>query len=127
MKLATLTRLALLFTAGSIFAAEPYSPSGAGASPTASPSSSGSPTAILDDAKCEDIWAEAVGSSDFLSYDKAGQYITNLKLADPDNDNEISKTEFMDACKKGSVQRASTDNTIERSPTSMLPRKRSQQ
>jgi hypothetical protein len=62
-----------------------------------------------------------------LSYDKAGRYIANLKLADPDNDNEISKTEFMDACKKGLVQSASTDNTIEPSPTSMLPRKRSQE
>jgi hypothetical protein len=80
MKLATLTGLALLLTAGSTFADEPYSPSGAGASPTASASSFGSPTAILDDAKCEDIWAEAVGGGDSLSYDKAGPYIANLKL-----------------------------------------------
>ena len=124
MRLATLTGLALLITTGSTFAEEPYSPSGAGASPTANPSSSGNPTAILDDAKCEDIWADAVGGGNSPSYDKAGPYITNLKLADPDNDNEISKTEFMDACKKGLVQSASTDNTS-RSPTSMLRRKRS--
>ena len=124
MKLGTLTGLALLLTAGCAFAAEPYSPSGAGASPTETPSSSGSPTAILDDAKCEDIWAEAVGGGESLSYDKAGQYITNLKLADPDNDNEISKTEFVDACKKGFVQSASTTNT-KQSPTSMLPRRHS--
>jgi hypothetical protein len=126
MKLATLTCLALLLTAGYAFAVEPSKPSAAGAPPTASPSTSGGPTAILEDAKCLDIWAKAVGGGKSLSYQKAGPYIKNLKLADPDNDNEISKTEFMDACKKGLVQSASSDNTMKPGSSSMLPRKPSQ-
>lgn len=126
MKLATLTGLVLLLTAGYAFAVEPSKPSAAGAPPTASPSTSGGPTAILDDAKCQDVWTKAVGGGISLSYDKAGPYITNLKLADPDNDNQISKTEFTDACKKGLVHSASSDNTMKPSSSTMLPRKPSQ-
>jgi hypothetical protein len=123
MKLTTLTGLTLLFTAGYAFAAEPATPSAAGAPPTASPSTSSGPTSVLDDATCQDIWAKVVGGGNSLSYQKAGPYIKNLELADPDNDNEISKTEFMDACKKGLVQSASSDDTVKPGHSSMLPRK----
>jgi hypothetical protein len=126
MKLTTLTGLALLLTAGCAFAAEPSRPSAAGVPPTASPSTSSGPTPILDDAKCQDIWAKAVGRGNSLSYQKAGPYIKNLKLADLDNDNEISKTEFVDACKKDLVQSPSSNDTMNPSSSSMLPRKPSQ-
>jgi hypothetical protein len=112
-----------LLTAGYAFAAEPSRPSTAGAPQSASPSSSSGPTTVLDDAKCQDIWAKVVGGGNSLSYQNAGPYIKNLKLADPDNDNEISKTEFLDACQKGLVQSASSDDTMKPSPSSMLPRK----
>jgi hypothetical protein len=112
--------VALLLTAGYVFAAEPPRPSTTGAPPTASPSISSSPTTVLEDATCQDIWAKVVGGDNSLSYQKAGPYIKNLKLADPDNDNEISKTEFMDACKKGLVQSASSDDIMKPSSSSRL-------
>jgi hypothetical protein len=112
--------VALLLTAGYVFAAEPPRPSTTGAPPTASPSISSSPTTVLEDATCQDIWAKVVGGDNSLSYQKAGPYIKNLKLADPDNDNEISKTEFMDACKKGLVQSASSDDIMKPSSNSRL-------
>jgi hypothetical protein len=64
-------------------------------------------TPMLGDAECDAIWTKAVGGGNSLSYQKARPYITNLKLADPDNDNDISKPEFMSACKKGLVQEQS--------------------
>ena len=57
------------------------------------------------------------------SYQKAGPYIKNPKLADPDSDNEISETEFMNACKEGLVQSASSNDTMKPGHSSMLPRK----
>ena len=65
------------------------------------------PIAVLDETKCQDVWTKAVGGGNSLSYDKASPYITNLKRADPDNDNDISKPEFMEVCKKGLVQEQS--------------------
>jgi hypothetical protein len=44
------------------------------------------------------------GGSDSLSYDKVGPYITNLKQADPDGDGQVTKAEFMGACKMGLVK-----------------------
>jgi hypothetical protein len=119
IKVATLAALVLLLTTGYSFAAEPRT----GAAQTASPSTSSGPTTVLDDATCQDIWAKIVGVGNSLSYQKAAPYIKNPKLADPDNDNEISKTEFMEACRKGLVQSALSDNTMKSSPSSMLPRK----
>jgi hypothetical protein len=58
---------------------------------------------VLDNAKCQDVWTKA-GGGDSLSYDKAGPYVTNLKLADPDGDGKFTKDEFMAACKIGVVQ-----------------------
>jgi hypothetical protein len=72
---------------------------------------------------CQYIWAKAVGGGSSLSYQKAGPYIKNPKLADPDSDNEISETEFMNACKEGLVQSASSNDTMKPGHSSMLPRK----
>jgi hypothetical protein len=101
MKLVTFTAMVMLLSAGYAFAGggAPV-PEGSQAAPP-----SGVPGAVLDDAKCQAVWTKAAGAGGTsLSYDKAGPYITNLKLADPDNDKEVSKTEFTDACKKGLVQ-----------------------
>ena len=99
MKLATFTALAMLLSAGSAFAgAGAPGPEGAQAAPP-----SGRPSAVLDNAKCQDVWTNA-GGGDSLSYDKAGPYVTNLKLADPDGDGKFTKDEFMAACKLGLVQ-----------------------
>ena len=57
---------------------------------------SGRPTAILDDAKCQEIWGKA--QSD------AAPYLLNFQMADADKDGSISEAEFKDACGKGWVQ-----------------------
>jgi hypothetical protein len=99
MKLATFTALTMLLSAGYAFAG-----GGAPVPPDPQPGPpSGRPGAVLDETKCQDVWTKA-GGTDSLSYDKAGPYITNLKLADPDNDGKFTKTEFMAACKMGLVQ-----------------------
>jgi hypothetical protein len=99
MKLATFTALAMLLSAGYAFAgAGAPGPEGLQAAPP-----SGRPSAVLDDSKCQDVWTKA-GGTDSLSYDKAGPYVTNLKLADPDGDGRFTKDEFMAACKIGVVQ-----------------------
>jgi hypothetical protein len=54
--------------------------------------------------QCGAVWSKAAGSSDTLTYDKAGPYVTNMQAADPDNDGKFTKSEFMEACKKGLVQ-----------------------
>jgi len=36
-----------------------------------------------------------------------GPYITNLKQADPDGDGQVTKAEFMGACKMGLVKEPS--------------------
>jgi hypothetical protein len=99
MKLATFTALAMLLSVGYAFAGAgaPVPPEPEGGPP------SGRPGAVLDDTKCQDVWTKA-GGSDSLSYDKAGPYVTNLKLADPDGDGKFTKDEFMAACKIGLVQ-----------------------
>ena len=57
--------------------------------------------------QCGAVWSKAAGSSDTLTYDKAGPYVTNMQAADPDNDGKFTKSEFMEACKKGLVQAGS--------------------
>jgi hypothetical protein len=83
-----------------------YAFAGAGAPAPEKPAGgppSGRPGAVLDESKCGAVWS-AAGGSDTLTYDKAGPYVTNMQAADPDNDGKFTKTEFMDACKKGLVQ-----------------------
>ena len=65
---------------------------------------SGRPGAVLDESNAERFGQKAAGSSDTLTYDKAGPYVTNMQAADPDNDGKFTKSEFMEACKKGLVQ-----------------------
>ena len=100
MKLATFTALAMLLSAGYAFAgAGGPGPEGSQAAPP-----SGRPGALFDETKCQDGWTRVAGGSDSLSYDKVGPYITNLKQADPDGDGQVTKAEFMGACKMGLVK-----------------------
>ena len=82
MKLVTFTAVAMLLSPGYAFAG-----------------------AVLDDTKCQAVWTKAGGDGlKYLETDKAAPYITDMKLANPDNDKDVNKTEFLDACKNGLVQ-----------------------
>ncbi len=100
MKLATLTCFAMLLSAGYAFA-------GAGAPvPEGSqePKSSGRPSAVLDDAKCDTVWKMASPNGDTLSKDKAVPYIVNYQMVDTNNDGKIDAAEFKAGCGKGWIQ-----------------------
>jgi len=100
MKTLTLTAAVLLLNTGYAFAGAgaPVPEKSEGGPP------SGRPGAVLDESKCGAVWSKGAGSSDTLTYDKAGPYVTNMQAADPDNDGKFTKSEFMEACKKGLVQ-----------------------
>jgi EF hand domain-containing protein len=109
MRIVTASALALLLSAGSALAADTSMPS-------ASPSSSGRPSAVLNDSQCQSLWSQAASSGDSLSSDQATSYITDFKLADTNNDGKISQAEFKNACKLGLVQSAS-NGTMPKSQT----------
>ena len=101
MKLVTFTAVAMLLSPGYAFAGggAPVPPEPEGGPPA------GRPGAALDDTKCQAVWTKAGGDGlKFLETDKVAPYITNMKLANPDNDKDVNKTEFLDACKNGLVQ-----------------------
>jgi hypothetical protein len=50
--------------------------------PSSSPSSSGRPSAVLNDSQCQSLWSQAASNGDSLSSDQATSYITDFKLAD---------------------------------------------
>jgi len=89
-KLATLTGLALLFTAGYAAAQNTMT--------------SGRPSAVLNDARCHEMWSKAVPKGDTLAQADAAPYIVNFHQADTNKDGSISKTEFWAACRKGLVK-----------------------
>ena len=101
MRVATLSSVVFIFSAGLALA-------GPGAGPPKEPAdpASGRPSAVLDEAKCENVWSAAQKSCDTLSEGQAAPLITNFKLVDADSDGKISETEFKDGCKKGLVQEA---------------------
>ena len=75
MKLATFTAVAVLFSGGYAFA-------GAGAPvPEGSQSGepSGRPSAVLDDAACQNVWKMASPNGDTMSGDKAAPFIVNFQ------------------------------------------------
>jgi hypothetical protein len=53
---------------------------------------------------CLRAWYQAVDGGAALPYYKARSYITNLKLADPDHDGVFTKSEFVEAYKRGLVR-----------------------
>ena len=70
---------------------------------------------------CDTVWIKAANGSNSLSYENAIPYILNLKVADPDNDGVVTKSEFIDACNKGLVRIAS-DNTTLKTASSSTPK-----
>ena len=116
MKLATFTAMAVLLSAGYAFA-------GAGAPvPEGSQSGapSGRPSAVLDDAACQDVWKMASPNGDTLAGDKAVPYVVNFQMVDTDKDGKISAAEFKTGCGKGWVQNADASTTKDMIPPAKL-------
>ena len=93
MKLATLTSVALLLSAGC-----------AHAQGTPNTMTSGRPSAVLDDAQCQAVWTMASPNGATLSKDQAVPYIVNFTMVDVDGDGNITADEFKAACGKGLVK-----------------------
>jgi sporulation protein YlmC with PRC-barrel domain len=108
MKLAAVTSVVFLVSAGSVLAGpgagEPMEP----ADPTA-----GRPGAVLDEAKCASVWSLTERDGDTLSEAKATPFVVNFKLVDANADGKISEAEFKDGCKKGLVQEAAAESAPE--------------
>ena len=80
---------------------------GSGDPTTPADPSSGRPAAVLDDAKCANVWSLTQRQGDTLSEGEAAPFIVNFKQVDANSDGKISEAEFKDGCKKGLVQEAS--------------------
>jgi hypothetical protein len=107
MKLTTFMALAILLSGGYAFAG--------GGAPTPSQlpggTSSGRPSAVLNDSECEAAWQKAMGGpgaglADTLSPDRGAKFLTDFPQADTNHDGVFSKAEFQAACKSGLVQRS---------------------
>lgn len=101
MKLATVTGLVLLMSTG-------YALAGPGSGEPRSPTdpASGRPSAILDEAKCAEIWSLAQSEGDSLSEGQAAPFVVNFDQVDADGDGKITEAEFQEGCKQGFVQEA---------------------
>jgi len=96
VKLATLTSLALLLTAG-------YASS-------QSATTSSPPSAVLTPDQCNEVWSKAVTKGDTLGQANAAPgivnfaQVTNFGQVDTNNDGTVDKEEFEAACGKGLVR-----------------------
>jgi hypothetical protein len=101
MRLATLTSVLVLFGSG-------YALAGPGSGEPRAPAdpASGRPAAILDDAKCADVWSLTEREGDTLTQGHAAPFIVNFSQVDADGDGKISEAEFKEGCKQGLVQQA---------------------
>jgi hypothetical protein len=116
MKLATFTAMAVLVSAGYAFA-------GAGApvpEGSQNDAASGRPSAVLDDAACQNVWKMASPNGDTLAGDAAVPYIVNFQMVDTDKDGKISAAEFKTGCGKGWVQSADASTTKDMIPPPTL-------
>jgi hypothetical protein len=102
MKRVLLATTLLLTSAGFALAGP-----GSGEPTTPANPSSGRPAAVLDDAKCANVWSLTQRQGDTLSEGEAAPFIVNFKQVDANGDGKISEAEFKDGCKKGLVQEAS--------------------
>ena len=93
MRLATLTSVALLLSAG--YALAQQSPN---------TMTSGRPSAVLDDAQCQAVWQMASPNGATISQDQAVPYIVNFQMVDGDGDGKITADEFKAGCGKGMVK-----------------------
>jgi hypothetical protein len=92
MRLAILTSVALLLSAGCALAQ------------TGNTMTSGRPSAVLDDAQCQTVWKMASPNGATISQDQAVPYIVNFQMVDVDGDTKITADEFKAACGKGLVK-----------------------
>ena len=91
MRLAILTSMALLLTAGYAAAQQ-------------NTMTAGRPSAVLTPDQCNAIWSKAVPSGDTLAQANAAPYIVNFAQVDANNDGTIDKNEFVAACGKSLVK-----------------------
>ena len=91
MRLAILTSMALLLTAGYAAAQQ-------------NTMTAGRPSAVLTPDQCNAIWSKAVPSGDTLAQANATPYIVNWAQVDPNNSGTIDKKAFDAACGKGLVK-----------------------
>jgi hypothetical protein len=92
MKLAILTSVAVVFSAGIAFAQG------------ANTMTSGRPSAVLNDTQCQAVWTMASPNGAAISKDQAVPYIVNFTMVDVDGDGNITADEFKAACGKGLVK-----------------------
>ncbi|MGV1014121.1 MAG: EF-hand domain-containing protein [Methyloceanibacter sp.] len=116
MRLATLTSVLVLFSAGYAFAGP-----GSGEPREPADPSSGRPAAVLDDAKCTEVWSLTEREGDALSQGHAAPFIVNFAMVDADGDGKISEAEFKDGCKQGLVQEAAAVPSGQSVPQSTDP------
>jgi hypothetical protein len=118
MKLATVTALATLLSAGYAFAGggAPVPPVPEGGAP------SGRPSAVLDEAKCDSIWNMTEREGDILSEGKAAPFIVNFKMVDSDRDGWITQDEFKQGCKNGWVKTAGSQKPTVTEPPKAPPK-----
>jgi hypothetical protein len=109
----------VLLMSAALLAGAGYALAGPGAGEPQQPSSpaAGRPTAVLDEAKCADVWSMTQREGDTLSEGQAAPFVVNFKLVDVDGNGQISEAEFKDGCKKGLVQEASATGTQKPSGT----------
>ena len=93
MRLATLTSVALLLSAGYALAQG-----------TTNSMTSGRPSAVLNDTQCQAVWTMASPNGAAISKDQAVPYIVNFTMVDVDGDGNITADEFKAACGKGLVK-----------------------
>lgn len=63
----------------------------------------------LTQSECESLWnqADAAGAG-ALTQTQAQPYVTNFSTVDANTDGRLSRTEFMQGCERGQVQRGAT-------------------
>ena len=59
----------------------------------------------LSHADCEVIWVQAAQGNETLNVLTADAYVVNFGAVDKNLDDKISRTEFLEACRKGLVSR----------------------
>ena len=98
MRLATLTAVALLFSAGCALAQETPN------NMTPNTMTSGRPSAVLNDDQCQAVWKMASPNGATISKDQAVPYIVNFSMVDGDGDDNITAAESKAGCGKGMVK-----------------------
>ena len=108
MRFTALASVLFLFGAGSAFAADTDA------------STAGRPGAVLSEADCVAAW-HTVAGAEFTRFHRGHEnllpvnargIVTNFQQADTDNDGNVSRVEFIQACKLGLVTGGDADRNI---------------